>query len=68
MIGDAERCKLASDLLIKEHSIYIQPINYPTVRKAPSGWRITPTPCHDDGLIDSLAGALVDVWHGWNCR
>jgi 5-aminolevulinate synthase len=24
--------------------------------------RITPSPCHDDGMIDALATALVDVW------
>jgi 5-aminolevulinate synthase len=63
MVGDADRCKLASDLLLKERGIYIQPINYPTVPKGTERLRITPTPCHDDGLIDSLAEALVDVWH-----
>jgi 5-aminolevulinate synthase len=31
MIGDADRCKVASDLLLNRRSIYIQPINYPTV-------------------------------------
>jgi 5-aminolevulinate synthase len=25
-------------------------------------FRITPSPYHDDGLIDALAEALVDVW------
>jgi hypothetical protein len=24
--------------------------------------RITPSPYHDDGLIDALAKALIDVW------
>jgi 5-aminolevulinate synthase len=24
--------------------------------------RITPTPYHDDALVDALAEALVDVW------
>lgn len=30
-IGDAVRAKAASDLLMKKFSIYVQPINYPTV-------------------------------------
>jgi hypothetical protein len=28
----------------------------------PLGLRITPTPFHDDRLIDQLAVALVDAW------
>jgi 5-aminolevulinate synthase len=61
-VGDPELCKQASDLLLERHAMYIQPINYPTVAKGSERLRITPSPHHDDALIDELAEAMVDVW------
>ena len=61
-VGNPERCKQACDILLEEFNIYIQPINYPTVPKGTERLRITPSPYHDDGLIDALADALVQVW------
>jgi 5-aminolevulinate synthase len=62
IVGDPEKCKAASDLLLQRHGIYIQPINYPTVPKGTERLRITPSPNHDSLLINKLTVAMVDVW------
>jgi 5-aminolevulinate synthase len=38
---------------------YIQPINLPTIARGTERLHITPTPFHDDALIEELASALV---------
>jgi 5-aminolevulinate synthase len=67
MINDAHLCRRISELLLEEHSIYVQPINYPTVPVGQECLRLTPTPFHGAAHLDSLVTALnhVRLALGW---
>jgi 5-aminolevulinate synthase len=62
MVGDAARCKQISDELLARFSLYVQPINYPTVPRGTERLRITPTPLHSDEDIEGLVQALSTIW------
>uniref|UniRef100_A0A1D1XD35 5-aminolevulinic acid synthase n=1 Tax=Anthurium amnicola TaxID=1678845 RepID=A0A1D1XD35_9ARAE len=63
LVGEAEPCKIASDQLLREHGIYVQSINYPTVSKGEERLRITPTPGHNEKMMDYLVNALETIWN-----
>ena len=63
LVGDAKRCKAMSDALLNDHNIYVQAIGFPTVDVGTERLRFAPTPFHDDGMIEDLVKALIDVFN-----
>lgn len=62
LVGDAELAKQASDMLLHDHDIYVQSINYPTVPVGQERLRITPTPGHVREYRDRLLHAVDSIW------
>jgi 5-aminolevulinate synthase len=63
MVRDAFKCKSMSDMLLNDHGIFIQPINFPTVEEGQERLRIAPTPLHTDAMMSELVQALVTVFN-----
>jgi len=63
LVGDAKKCNAMSYMLLNEHNIYVQPINYPTVDVGTERLRFAPSPFHDDAMIQELVVALKEVFN-----
>jgi 5-aminolevulinate synthase len=62
-VGDPVKVKTLTDRLLERHSIYLQPINYPTVARGTERIRIAPGPCHTAAMVDAFVEALDTEWH-----
>jgi 5-aminolevulinate synthase len=62
MVGNPLLCRQVSDLLLKKHHIYVQPINFPTVPRGSERLRFTPGPMHSVVMLQKAVAALEDAW------
>lgn len=60
-VPGADACRAVARRMLEEFSIYVTPINYPTVPRGTERLRLCATPFHDDAMIAELVRALGEV-------
>ena len=62
IVGEPNCCREVSQILMDEHGIYVQPINYPTVPKGTERLRLTATAAHSEADVKHMVGTLQHLW------
>ncbi|KAL4646355.1 5-aminolevulinate synthase, nonspecific, mitochondrial-like [Arapaima gigas] len=61
-VSDASKNTEICDILMSQHNIYVQAINYPTVAYGEELLRIAPTPHHTPQMMEYFVEMLLKVW------
>ncbi len=62
IVGEPNCCREVAQILMDQHNIYVQPINYPTVPKGTERLRLTATAAHSEHHIRDMVGVLQHLW------
>lgn len=62
IVGEPNCCREISQILMDHYSIYVQPINYPTVPKGTERLRLTATAAHSIEDVSHMANILTQLW------
>ena len=62
IVGEPNCCREVSNILMNEHNVYVQPINYPTVPRGTERLRLTATAAHSIEDVDHMADVLQHLW------
>ena len=62
IVGEPNCCRELTDILMNDHDIYVQPINYPTVPRGTERLRLTATAAHSEEDVRHMVSTLRHLW------